>query len=100
MPIAPETPAERIRYILEDSGAKWLLVKDDTFDAIPFDGELIRLDDENAYAGDSANLAKVTEPYHLAYVIYTSGSTGNPKGVMIEHRSVINRLEWMQRRIR
>ncbi|MCU0285928.1 MAG: AMP-binding protein, partial [Acidobacteria bacterium] len=34
---------------------------------------------------------------NLAYVIYTSGSTGNPKGVLIEHHSVINRLNWMQR---
>ena len=33
---------------------------------------------------------------NLAYVIYTSGSTGKPKGVMIEHHSVINKLEWMQ----
>jgi len=33
----------------------------------------------------------------LAYVIYTSGTTGKPKGVMIEHHSVINRLEWMQK---
>ncbi|MCP4155061.1 MAG: AMP-binding protein, partial [bacterium] len=32
----------------------------------------------------------------LAYIIYTSGSTGNPKGVMIEHTSVVNRLNWMQ----
>lgn len=35
-------------------------------------------------------------PHNLAYVIYTSGSTGDPKGVMIEHRAIVNRLEWMR----
>ncbi|KPW56401.1 Amino acid adenylation, partial [Pseudomonas caricapapayae] len=35
-------------------------------------------------------------PQHLAYVIYTSGSTGQPKGVMIEHRAIVNRLLWAQ----
>ena len=38
------------------------------------------------------------KPHNLAYVIYTSGSTGRPKGVMIEHYSVINRLNWMQKK--
>ncbi|RJG35740.1 AMP-binding protein, partial [Motilimonas pumila] len=32
---------------------------------------------------------------HLAYVIYTSGSTGNPKGVMVEHQALVNRVNWM-----
>ncbi|MDO4724857.1 MAG: amino acid adenylation domain-containing protein [Comamonadaceae bacterium] len=36
------------------------------------------------------------QPQHLAYVIYTSGSTGEPKGVMIEHQAIVNRLEWMR----
>ena len=35
-------------------------------------------------------------PNDLAYIMYTSGSTGKPKGVMIEHHSVMNRLQWMQ----
>ena len=34
---------------------------------------------------------------HLAYLIYTSGATGQPKGVMIEHQSFVNRTGWMQR---
>ena len=38
----------------------------------------------------------VAQPHNLAYVIYTSGSTGEPKGVMIEHRAIVNRLEWMR----
>ena len=51
----------------------------------------------------AANAAAITEPSrvgltpeHLAYVIYTSGSTGRPKGVMVQHGSVVNRLEWMK----
>ncbi len=35
-------------------------------------------------------------PAHAAYVIYTSGSTGEPKGVLVEHRAIVNRLLWMQ----
>ncbi len=35
-------------------------------------------------------------PDHLAYIIYTSGSTGNPKGAMIAHGAIVNRLLWMQ----
>ncbi|MEO2215442.1 non-ribosomal peptide synthase/polyketide synthase [Paenibacillus amylolyticus] len=96
LPIDPSLPAERIRYILEDSGAAELLVQTD-LDPCGFEGTVIELS-----LGEEVPL-EVNPPLnldsgHLAYVIYTSGTTGNPKGVMIEHRSVINRLKWMQHR--
>ncbi|MFL3866482.1 amino acid adenylation domain-containing protein [Streptomyces griseobrunneus] len=50
--------------------------------------------------GSSGRLAHpLPEPRadHLAYVIHTSGSTGSPKGVMIEHRSVVAQLRWLER---
>jgi len=43
-----------------------------------------------------AALTTVPQPDDAAYVIYTSGSTGEPKGVLIEHRAIVNRLEWMR----
>ncbi|WP_299249936.1 AMP-binding protein, partial [uncultured Aquimarina sp.] len=42
------------------------------------------------------NLSSYSKANNLAYVIYTSGTTGKPKGVMVEHSGVINRIEWMQ----
>ncbi|PAT40585.1 non-ribosomal peptide synthetase, partial [Vandammella animalimorsus] len=47
-------------------------------------------------APDAAQQPPAPQPQHLAYVIYTSGSTGEPKGVMIEHQAIVNRLEWMR----
>jgi enterobactin synthetase component F len=44
-----------------------------------------------------ASLPPGPEPGDLAYLLYTSGSTGEPKGVMVEHRAIVNRLEWMRR---
>jgi enterobactin synthetase component F len=45
---------------------------------------------------DDAPLRDAVQPHDAAYVIYTSGSTGEPKGVLIEHRAIVNRLLWMQ----
>jgi enterobactin synthetase component F len=46
--------------------------------------------------GGAARGRSLPEPRDAAYVIYTSGSTGAPKGVVIEHRAIVNRLEWMR----
>ena len=52
---------------------------------------------EEGCGGGIRGMPQALSPAHLAYVIYTSGSTGEPKGVAIEHRSIVNRLEWMRR---
>ncbi|MGP7735643.1 amino acid adenylation domain-containing protein [Oceanimonas smirnovii] len=44
----------------------------------------------------TAALAHRPMPQDAAYVIYTSGSTGEPKGVVVEHKAIVNRLLWMQ----
>ena len=96
LPLSPDDPPDRIRYVLADAGVGLLLVHGATVTkAIP-GVQVINLEQPGLYTGPSHNPPLVNKPEDLAYVIYTSGSTGKPKGVMIEHRSVVNRLHWMQ----
>ncbi|PEB43792.1 non-ribosomal peptide synthetase, partial [Bacillus thuringiensis] len=99
LPIDPSYPKERIEYMLKDSESKVLLFSKGNFkDSIEFQEGAIDISNEELFKGDSSNLEVVNSSRDLAYVIYTSGSTGKPKGVMIEHHSVINRINWMQSR--
>ncbi len=93
-PVDHEYPSERIKYILEDSGAKILLTNNDLEKKANFKNRIIHLDKETAYQETGENLPPVNTPDSLAYIIYTSGSTGRPKGVMIEHHSVVNYISW------
>ena len=97
LPISPDYPEERIKYMLEDSGAGILLTQESFKNIKWFNGDVLILEDEQLYKGNASNLSNVNNPDDLAYIIYTSGSTGKPKGVMIEHRSIVNRLNWMQK---
>ncbi|RXK29184.1 non-ribosomal peptide synthetase, partial [Bacillus velezensis] len=96
VPIDPGYPEERVRYILEDSDTKLLLVQNQSRERVSFTGKVLDMKDPQNFCEDGSNVEPAAGPDHLAYVIYTSGSTGKPKGVMVEHRSVINRLVWMQ----
>ncbi|MCP4151528.1 MAG: amino acid adenylation domain-containing protein, partial [bacterium] len=105
LPIEPEYPEDRINYMLKDSSAGLVLVDDKTgtriskFETKPNGPVVLNLEKlEFEYASGFGNRASDSPPNAsgLAYIIYTSGSTGNPKGVMIEHPSVVNRLNWMQ----
>ncbi len=96
LPIDPDYPEDRIRYILEDSGAN-LMVTDQP-QSVPFEGTVLDIRDFAADppAGDGKAGAvpppDISSPHDLAYIIYTSGSTGRPKGAMIEHRNVVRLL--------
>ncbi|HEU4963915.1 MAG TPA: condensation domain-containing protein, partial [Bacilli bacterium] len=86
VPIDPTFPEDRLRFMLEDCGARAVLL----YQAEP-ETELPILDlaDGAIWDGLSDNPDKVNKPDDLAYVIYTSGTTGQPKGVMLQHRGVV-----------
>ncbi|HET8774954.1 MAG TPA: amino acid adenylation domain-containing protein, partial [Thermoanaerobaculia bacterium] len=74
----PAYPAERLEHMLHDASPKVVLTQDDL------------LADYSARPSSGPRTSATSR--NLAYVIYTSGSTGLPKGVMVEHRSVVNML--------
>ncbi len=94
LPIKDGTPKDRTEYILQESGTRFLLTRNQLLEGINFKGEIIQLDILNLYRGDNTNPKYVNQSRDLAYVIYTSGSTGKPKGVMIMHRTLINLCSW------
>ncbi|WP_258042492.1 non-ribosomal peptide synthetase [Paenibacillus sp. UNC499MF] len=92
LPIDPSYPEDRIAYMLEDSAANIMLAGDrESAQSIMggFKGTVLGLGDPFVYTGSENNIPGTADADSLAYVMYTSGSTGQPKGVMIEHRSVV-----------
>jgi amino acid adenylation domain-containing protein len=117
LPIDPDFPEDRINYMLNDSGARFLVT------TIGLSGKIEKLSIVNCQLlmvneelpgsrrlnippkeANSVNNYQLTinnlqlKVNNLAYVIYTSGTTGKPKGVAIEHGSLVNRLNWMQKK--
>jgi amino acid adenylation domain-containing protein len=89
VPIDPEHPAERIAWMLEDSGARIVLTQERLLDRVPPGIEAIALDAPGALDGtDAPPEAVVIAPESLAYVVYTSGSTGRPKAAAITHANL------------
>ncbi|MGE5632574.1 MAG: non-ribosomal peptide synthetase [Caulobacteraceae bacterium] len=98
LPICPTNPEKRIEYILGYSNVGILLTQDKFKDMVKINGEIISLDDKNNYKAACSNPKVVSKSQDMVYVIFTSGTTGNPKGTMISHRSLVNRLNWMQKK--
>ena len=87
LPLDPGYPADRLRYMLEDSGASLLLTSSDLTESLPrVDGLTpVRVETLALQRYSPTNLHNEPHPDQLAYVIYTSGSTGKPKGVALSH---------------
>ena len=102
VPLDPAFPAERLRFMLEDSKASLLLTRSgekERLGELPKNVRTISLDTDWLLISEESEdkLDVPTTSENLAYVIYTSGSTGWPKGVQIPHRAVVNFLHSMQR---
>jgi non-ribosomal peptide synthetase-like protein len=93
VPIDPAYPADRIAYILNDSGALALVTAADlAAGRTAFRGRVVRVDADAAAIGGESMAGEPwdgnqVDPRGPCYVIYTSGSTGRPKGVIVEHRN-------------
>jgi len=100
LPLDPDAPASRFRYMLENARAGVLLASVSLSDRLPsheartafLDNEGGVVDDGGLPEGLGTTPLNAAKPDHLAYVAYTSGSTGMPKGVMIQHGSLANAL--------
>ncbi|MET7383116.1 amino acid adenylation domain-containing protein [Streptomyces sp. NPDC005526] len=103
LPLDPDHPAERTRFVLADAAPVLVLSETAVAAGLPAGPAPLLLDTPETVrdlaARDGADLtdadrAAPLSPAHPAYVIYTSGSTGRPKGVVVEHRSVTDYLSW------
>jgi amino acid adenylation domain-containing protein len=104
VPLDPEYPSERLRYMLADVAAPVLLTQARLRDVAPAGAaRVVCVDSEWATitAGQSVeNPRSGVGLENLAYVVYTSGSTGQPKGVAMQHRPLFNLIEWQHSGLR
>jgi amino acid adenylation domain-containing protein len=97
LPLDPTVPADRLNFMLRDSGVSSVITRDGLARKLPAGSwNVIRVDaDRQRIAGYAGRMFdSEADSNHLAYVIYTSGSTGQPKGVEITRAGLENLIEW------
>ena len=92
IPIDPDYPSDRIKYMLENSKTALLLSNEELMKKGNYDIDFIDISLENSsiYDDHKENIENISKPDDLSYIIYTSGSTGNPKGVMLTQKNLMN----------
>ncbi len=109
LPLDPDYPPARIGYLLQDSGAGIIVSERaltgrlaDTGGGRTSEARTLLLDDDEVPGATGASVPRPPHrprPDELAYIFYTSGSTGQPKGVLVEHRSLTHFLAAMAGRL-
>jgi amino acid adenylation domain-containing protein len=98
LPLDPAYPAQRIEYLLNDSGVELIVTEESLRSSLPQSGAAVLLVEEALTGGDLPGaLPKEFRASDLAYLIYTSGSTGEPKGTEVTQGALVNLLASMLR---
>ncbi len=91
LPLDPAYPEDRIRYMINDADVKLVITQSEYTHYLTEESKIFDINAPGEMSGYSDSPPSISiSPDNLAYTIYTSGSTGNPKGVMVEHKNVIN----------
>ncbi|MGW1139110.1 amino acid adenylation domain-containing protein [Streptomyces zhihengii] len=99
LPLSPDYPDSRLRYMADDAGVRVVVTQPHLrgrLRGLVSEGTVVVTVREAMAAAGRHPLPEVRGE-HLAYVIHTSGSSGSPKGVMIEHRSIVAQVRWLER---
>jgi amino acid adenylation domain-containing protein len=97
LPVDADYPERLLAYMIKDSGLQVLVTEEAVCAGLPgglMPLALVALDSGELADHDTGNPDRVNEDSHLAYGIYTSGTTGFPRGVLIEHRGLVNYARW------
>mgnify|MGYP005847714485 CR=1 FL=1 len=90
IPIDPEYPDARKKFIIQNANIRLMI----TTRSVDLDVEWIDLTDERRFKAGVENPENQNQSADLIYIIYTSGTTGDPNGVLINHQSVANYVQW------
>ena len=99
LPIDPSLPEQRISYMLNQSRSGFLLTQDKFVERFTAYLPVQSIDSPKVSLQSSDNVAVEIHATDMAYCIFTSGSSGKPKGVMMNHRSVINLVKGLEQKV-